>query len=158
MNPDNSALTQLKTFLAGYTSRSAGNSETGKANLALFSGKDAMKIRLVARELAEEAGMSIRFVVLSPVESKYIGETEKNLSKLFDRTEEKAPILFFDEADALFGKRTDVKDSHDRYANQELNYMLEKISSYPGLVILSVSGDKPVEPAFRERLLTVVDI
>lgn len=158
MNPDDSAITKLKTFLAGYTSRSAGNSETGKANLALFSGKDAMKNRLVARELAEEAGMNIRFVVLSPVESKYIGETEKNLSKLFDQAEDKPPILFIDEADALFGKRTEVKDSHDRYANQELNYMLGKISKYPGLVILSVSGHKPVEKAFSERLLAVVEI
>ena len=108
--------------------------------------------------MAEEAGVNIRFVVLSPVESKYIGETEKNLSKLFDQTDDKSTILYLDEGDALFGKRTEVKDSHDRYANQELSYLLEKISKYPGLVILSVTGDKPVEKALRERLLAVVEI
>ncbi len=159
MDLQNSSLAQLKNWLAEQKTSPSGKSRTSRnPNLALFSGKDAMKNRLTAREMAEEAGVNIRFVVLSPVESKYIGETEKNLSKLFDQTDDKSTILYLDEGDALFGKRTEVKDSHDRYANQELSYLLEKISKYPGLVILSVTGDKPVEKALRERLLAVVEI
>ena len=86
------------------------------------------------------------------VVSKYIGETEKNLRRLFDAAEEGGAILFFDEADALFGKRSEVKDSHDRYANIEVNYLLQRMESYRGLAILATNMRSALDPAFLRRL------
>ena len=83
--------------------------------------------------------------------SKYIGETEKNLSKVFDRAEKQGWILFFDEADALFGKRTSVNDAHDRYANQEVSYLLQRIEDYDGLVILATNLKNNLDDAFMRR-------
>jgi SpoVK/Ycf46/Vps4 family AAA+-type ATPase len=85
------------------------------------------------------------------VTSKYIGETEKNLARLFDRAEQKDWILFFDEADALFGKRTDIRDSHDRYANQEVAYLLQRIESLSTLVILATNQRANIDDAFLRR-------
>jgi len=90
------------------------------------------------------------------VVSKYIGETEKNLSRLFDAAEDGGTILFFDEADALFGRRTEVKDSHDRYANIETNYLLQRIESFRGLAILATNFKRALDPAFLRRLQFVV--
>lgn len=90
------------------------------------------------------------------VVSKYIGETEKNLSRLFDKAHNKNWILFFDEADALFGKRTDVKDAHDRYANQEVSYLLQKVENYPGLVILSSNFKDNIDDAFTRRFNSII--
>jgi SpoVK/Ycf46/Vps4 family AAA+-type ATPase len=91
------------------------------------------------------------------VESKYIGETEKNLRKLFDTAENCGAILFFDEADALFGKRSEVKDSHDRYANIEINYLLQRMETYSGLAILATNAKAALDSAFLRRLRFVVD-
>jgi len=90
------------------------------------------------------------------VVSKYIDETEKNLELLFDRAEKKGWILFFDEADALFGKRTGVKDSHDRFTNQEVSYLLERIEDYNGLVILATNMKSYIDEAFIRRLHLVI--
>ncbi len=83
--------------------------------------------------IGKSIGMDIYKIDLSRVVSKYIGETEKNISALFNRAEDKDWILFFDEADALFGKRTEIKDAHDRYANVEISYLLQRIEDFPGL-------------------------
>ena len=94
---------------------------------------------------------------LSAVVSKYIGETEKNLRKLFDAAEDGGAILFFDEADALFGKRSEVKDSHDRYANIEINYLLQRMEAYRGLAILATNMKGALDSAFVRRLRFVVN-
>ena len=88
--------------------------------------------------------------------SKYIGETEKNLSRLFDKAENKNWILFFDEADALFGKRTDIRDAHDKYANQEVAYLLQRIEGYNGLVILATNQRGNIDDAFVRRFQTII--
>ena len=90
------------------------------------------------------------------VVSKYIGETEKNLELLFARAEDKDWILFFDEADALFGKRTNVRDAHDKYANQEVSYLLQRIEDYDGLVILATNMKNNIDDAFLRRFNSVV--
>jgi SpoVK/Ycf46/Vps4 family AAA+-type ATPase len=91
------------------------------------------------------------------VVSKYIGETEKNLRRLFDAAEQGGAILFFDEADALFGKRSEVKDSHDRYANIEINYLLQRMEAYGGLAILATNMKSALDQAFMRRLRFVVN-
>jgi SpoVK/Ycf46/Vps4 family AAA+-type ATPase len=96
-------------------------------------------------------------VDLSAVVSKYIGETEKNLHRIFEQAQASNAILFFDEADALFGKRTDVKDAHDRYANLETGYLLQRIEEYPGLVILTSNLSDAFDDAFTQRVAWVVD-
>ncbi|HUP12400.1 MAG TPA: ATP-binding protein, partial [Niastella sp.] len=88
---------------------------------------------------------------LSMVVSKYIGETEKNLEMLFARAEDKGWILFFDEADAIFGKRTSVRDAHDKYANQEVSYLLQRIEDYNGLIILATNMKSNIDDAFMRR-------
>src|SRR6202011_6367262 len=88
---------------------------------------------------------------LSQVVSKYIGETEKNLRRVFDAAEEGAAILLFDEADAIFGKRSEVKDSHDRYANMEVSYLLQRMEAYRGLAILTTNMKNALDPAFLRR-------
>jgi SpoVK/Ycf46/Vps4 family AAA+-type ATPase len=88
--------------------------------------------------------------------SKYIGETEKNLRRLFDAAENGGAILFFDEADALFGKRSEVKDSHDRYANIEINYLLQRMEAYRGLAILATNMKSALDTAFMRRLRFIV--
>ena len=94
---------------------------------------------------------------LSSVVSKYIGETEKNLRRVFDAAEDGGAILFFDEADALFGKRSEVKDSHDRYANIEINYLLQRMESYRGLAVLATNMKSALDPAFLRRIRFVVN-
>ena len=88
--------------------------------------------------------------------SKYIGETEKNLSRLFHKAEHKNWILFFDEADALFGKRTDIRDAHDKYANQEVAYLLQRIEGYQGLVILATNQRGNIDDAFARRFQSLI--
>jgi SpoVK/Ycf46/Vps4 family AAA+-type ATPase len=101
--------------------------------------------------------LSLFRIDLSAVVSKYIGETEKNLRRLFDAAEDGGAILFFDEADALFGKRSDVKDSHDRYANIEINYLLQRIEAYRGLAILATNRKSALDQAFMRRIRFVVE-
>ncbi|MTI21819.1 ATP-binding protein [Fulvivirga sp. RKSG066] len=128
----------------GYVSMLYGPPGTGKT----------MTVAVLGRKL----GLDVYAVDLSRVVSKYIGETEKNLEKIFDRLEGKRCILFFDEADALFGKRTEVKDARDRYANQEVAYLLQKIERFPGLVILASNYNQNLDNAFKRRILTSIFI
>ena len=126
------------------------------ANILLFYGPNDLAKTRTATLLGEQAALEFYRVDLSQVISKYIGETEKNLNRLFANAEEKKWVLFFDEADALFGKRTDVKDAHDRYANLDVTYLLQKIESFEGLVILAANQKKNIDPDFKRRLRTTV--
>jgi AAA+ superfamily predicted ATPase len=118
---------------------------------ALFFGPPGTGKTLTATVLGRATGRQVYKVDLSTVVSKYIGETEKNLAGLFDRAEHRDWILFFDEADALFGKRTQVRDAHDRYANQEVSFLLQRVETYNGLVILASNLASHVDEAFARR-------
>jgi SpoVK/Ycf46/Vps4 family AAA+-type ATPase len=124
---------------------------------ALFAGETGTGKSMAAEVIANELGLLLYRIDLSAVVSKYIGETEKNLRKLFDTAENCGAILFFDEADALFGKRSEVKDSHDRYANIEINYLLQRMETYSGLAILATNAKAALDSAFLRRLRFVVD-
>ena len=123
---------------------------------ALFYGPPGTGKTLTAMLLGKHTGKDVFRVDLSRVVSKYIGETEKNLSRLFDKAENKNWILFFDEADALFSKRTDVRDAHDKYANQEVAYLLQRIEGYNGLVILASNQRANIDDAFVRRLQAII--
>ena len=107
--------------------------------------------------LARELGLELFRIDLATIVSKYIGETEKNLDRIFDAADGSNAILFFDEADALFGKRSEVRDSHDRYANIEVAYLLQKMESYAGAVILATNFRQNLDEAFLRRLDFVID-
>jgi hypothetical protein len=124
---------------------------------ALFAGESGTGKTMAAEVIAHELGLSLYRIDLSAVVSKYIGETEKNLRKLFDAAEEGGAILFFDEADALFGRRSEVKDSHDRYANIEVNYLLQRLESFRGLAILATNMKGALDSAFLRRIRFVVN-
>ena len=123
---------------------------------ALFSGESGTGKTMAAEVIANELDLALYRIDLSAVVSKYIGETEKNLRRLFDAAETGGAILFFDEADALFGKRSEVKDSHDRYANIEINYLLQRMESFSGLAILATNMKSALDAAFLRRLRFVV--
>ncbi len=124
---------------------------------ALFAGESGTGKTMAAEVIAHELHLSLYRIDLSAVVSKYIGETEKNLRQLFDAAEDGGAILFFDEADALFGKRSEVKDSHDRYANIEINYLLQRMEAYRGLAILATNLKSALDPAFMRRLRFIVN-
>jgi SpoVK/Ycf46/Vps4 family AAA+-type ATPase len=123
----------------------------------LFAGASATDRTLAAEVLANELRRPLYRIDLSTVVSKYIGETEKNLELRFDKAEAGDAIVLFDEADALFGKRGDVKDSHDRYANIEVAYLLERMESHRGVVILQSNRKSAIDPAVLRRLGYVID-
>lgn len=123
---------------------------------ALFSGVSGTGKTLAAEVLAGELDLDLYHIDLSQVVSKYIGETEKNLQKIFNVAEGSGAVLLFDEADALFGKRSEVRDSHDRYANIEVGYLLQRMESYGGLVILTTNMKSALDPAFLRRIRFVV--
>jgi len=124
---------------------------------ALFAGDSGTGKTMAAEVIANALQLNLYRIDLSAVVSKYIGETEKNLCKLFDAAEQGGAILFFDEADALFGKRSEVKDSHDRYANIEINYLLQRMESFGGLAILASNMKSALDQAFMRRLRFIVD-
>ncbi len=124
---------------------------------ALFAGDSGTGKTMAAEVIANELRLNLYRIDLSAVVNKYIGETEKNLRRLFDAAEGGGAILFFDEADALFGKRSEVKDSHDRYANIEINYLLQRIESYRGLAILATNMKSALDTAFMRRLRFIVN-
>jgi SpoVK/Ycf46/Vps4 family AAA+-type ATPase len=126
----------------GYTSLFYGQPGTGKTFSACLLGK--------------HCNSDVYRIDLSMIVSKYIGETEKNLARIFDMAEHKNWILFFDEADALFGKRTKVEDSHDRYANQEVSYLLQRIEDFNGVVILASNLKTNIDQAFLRRFQSVI--
>jgi AAA+ superfamily predicted ATPase len=123
---------------------------------ALFYGPPGTGKTLTATLLGKYTGRQVFRIDLSTVVSKYIGETEKNLANLFDKAQHKAWILFFDEADALFGKRTNVKDAHDRYANQEVSYLLQRVEEFDGLVILASNFKANLDEAFLRRFNAII--
>jgi hypothetical protein len=123
---------------------------------ALFAGDSGTGKTMAAEVLANHLRLNLHRIDLSAVVSKYIGETEKNLRRLFDSAEDGGAVLFFDEADALFGKRSEVKDSHDRYANIEINYLLQRMESYRGLAILATNMKGALDTAFLRRLRFIV--
>ena len=127
-----------------------------KGYRVLFYGPSGTGKTFTATLLGKETGLDVYCIDLSMVVSKYIGETEKNLSRIFDMAEGRRWILFFDEADALFGKRTNVKDSHDRYANQEVAFLLQRIEDYDGLVVLSTNLKSNLDEAFARRFQSVI--
>jgi ATPase family associated with various cellular activities (AAA) len=123
---------------------------------ALFHGPPGTGKTLTASLLGRQYNIDVYRVDLSMVISKYIGETEQNLEKVFKKAENKNWILFFDEADALFGKRTGISDAHDKYANQEVSYLLQRLEEYPGLVILASNMRNNMDEGFTRRLQSII--
>jgi AAA+ superfamily predicted ATPase len=123
---------------------------------ALFYGPPGTGKTMTATLLGKYTGRDVFRIDLSRVISKYIGETEKSLARLFDKAQNKNWILFFDEADALFGKRTEIRDAHDKYANQEVAYLLQRIESFSGLVILATNQRGNIDDAFARRFQSMV--
>ena len=123
----------------------------------MFFGPPGTGKTLTASLLGKYTGKDVYRIDLSVVVSKYIGETEKNLSSLFDKATNKNWILFFDEADAIFGKRTNVRDAHDKYANQEVSYLLQRIEAHPGLVILASNFKNNIDTAFTRRFQSIIE-
>ena len=128
----------------------------GKGVSALFYGEPGTGKTMAANIIANELGMELYKIDISTVVSKYVGETEKNLSRIFFEAENSNAVLFFDEADALFGKRTEVKDAHDRYANVEVSYLLQRIEEFSGIVILASNFSQNIDEAFERRLRFIV--
>ncbi len=135
----------------------AAKSSRGLGLSALFAGPSGTGKTMAAEVLARDLRLDLYKIDLSQVVSKYIGETEKNLRRVFDAAEDGAAVLLFDEADALFGKRTEVKDSHDRYANIEVSYLLQRMEAYRGLAILTTNRKNSLDQAFLRRLRFVVE-
>jgi SpoVK/Ycf46/Vps4 family AAA+-type ATPase len=123
---------------------------------ALFAGDTGTGKTMAAEALAAELKLNLYRIDLSAVVNKYIGETEKNLRRLFDAAEDGGAILFFDECDALFGKRSEVKDSHDRYANIEIDFLLQRLEAFTGLAILATNMKSALDSAFTRRLRFIV--
>src|SRR4029079_8063685 len=119
---------------------------------ALFAGDSGTGKTMAAEVIARSLRLDLYSINVFAGVNKYIGETEKNLRRLFDAAEDAGAILFFDEADALFGKRSEVKDSHDRYANIEINYLLQRMEGYRGLAILATNMKSALDNAFLRRL------
>jgi hypothetical protein len=137
-----------------------GFSDKGRRGLgvsALFTGESGTGKTLAAEVLAHDLRLDLYRIDLSAVVSKYIGETEKNLRQFFDAAEEGGVLLLFDEADALFGKRSEVKDSHDRYANIEVGYLLQRLEAYQGLAILTTNLRSSLDKSFQRRLRFTVN-
>jgi hypothetical protein len=134
----------------------AAKSARGLGISALFAGPSGAGKTLAAEALASELRLDLYHIDLSAVVSKYIGETEKNLRRLFDAADAGGAVLLFDEADALFGKRSEVKDSHDRYANIEVSYLLQRMEAYRGLAILTTNMKDALDSAFLRRIRFIV--
>lgn len=134
-----------------------GSGARGLGITALFSGPSGTGKTLAAEVIAAELKLDLYRIDLSQVVSKYIGETEKNLDVVFRDAERSGAVLFFDEADALFGKRSEVRDSHDRYANIEVGYLLQRMESYSGLAVLTTNMKEAIDRAFLRRIRFIVE-
>ena len=152
----NEQLKPFRQWLKQQTDRKAGVPNDG--HNIVIEGDDANRNLQAAELLAKEANLELYRVDLSQLVSKYIGETEKNLDRVFKEAESKNWILFFDEADALFGKRTEVQSAHDKYANQEVSYLLQKIEEYKGVVVVSKKTRDNIDTAFMRRLYTLFKV
>jgi hypothetical protein len=129
----------------------------GRGVVALFSGPSGAGKTMAAETIAHDLGMNLYRIDLAGVVSKYIGETEKNIKKIFDSARGTNTLLFFDEADALFGRRTEIRDSHDRYANLEVNYLLQRLEEHDGPVILATNRRKNMDEAFLRRIHFIIE-
>jgi SpoVK/Ycf46/Vps4 family AAA+-type ATPase len=129
----------------------------GKGLTVLFAGPSGTGKTMAAEILSHELALDLYKIDLSMVVSKYIGETEKNLASIFNEAGSSNAILFFDEADALFGKRSEVRDAHDRYANIEVGFLLQKVEEYEGIVILATNLRKNIDDAFVRRMQCMVE-
>lgn len=136
--------------------RARGAGDTRGGEVVLFTGPSGTGKTVAAQLLAEAAGAAVHRVDLNALRSRYIGETEKNIARLFDRAERAQAVLFFDEADALFGKRATVRDAHDKYANLETSYLRERIARYPALVILATRRPSGVDAAVQRRVRATI--
>ncbi|HEY0059485.1 MAG TPA: ATP-binding protein [Flavisolibacter sp.] len=143
---------------AGLRQTKTVTRKSSRGHTILFLGPPSSRTskRTTAEMLGNEFGKEIYRVELSQVVGEYIGETEKNLAAVFKKAADNDSILFFDEADALFGRRTEVRDAHDRYANAEVSYLLQRLEDHPGLVILAANLKGTIDPAFTRRFQTVV--
>ncbi len=139
----------------GAASTKLSRRQIGSA--VLFNGFSGADRQSAAALLGQELGMDVYSINLAGIISKYIGETEKNIDRVFAEAKDRKWLLFFDEADALFGKRTETKDSHDKYANAELNYLLQRIEDYHGVVIIATNMKSDVDDAFTRRIRYIVD-
>jgi len=124
----------------------------GRGLSALFAGPPGTGKTMICSLLAKELGLELYRIDLSQVVNKYIGETEKNLGRVFDEAARGQVMLLFDEADSLFAKRTEVKSSHDRYANLEVNYLLQRMEAHEGVVVMTTNAETAIDPAFRRRI------
>jgi SpoVK/Ycf46/Vps4 family AAA+-type ATPase len=138
----------------GLRGRSGG---TGRGIAALFAGPSGTGKTLAAEVIAADVGLELYAIDLATVVDKYVGETEKNLDRIFTEANEVNAVLFFDEADALFGRRSDVRDAHDRYANIEVAFLLQRMESFDGIAILATNLRSNVDDAFTRRLDAIVD-
>jgi len=129
----------------------------GKGLNALFSGVPGTGKTMAAEVIAQDLQLDLYKIDLSQIVSKYIGDTEKNLSQVFDAATNSNAILLFDEADALFGKRSEVKDARDRYANMETSYLLQKMEEYEGIAILTTNFRHNLDEAFTRRLRFIIE-
>lgn len=123
----------------------------------MFAGPSGTGKTMAVQVLARALGLRIRRVDLSAVVNKYVGETEKHLKLVWDACEREPVILFIDEADALFGQRTQVKDAHDRFANTQINYLLQRMEQFDGIVILATNRKEDLDRAFLRRLRFIID-
>lgn len=148
--------TSAATHKKATSVRRVKKSKATSAVVLVLYGSTALRRRKSAETLAESLQVDLFRVDLSAVVSQYIGETEKNLNDVFDKAEASGAILFFDEADALFGARDTVNDAHDRYANAETAHFLQRIESHSGIVILTTDGNQRIEQAFSPQTKVVV--
>jgi len=159
----NDQTSQLRELIGRYRRRSTVYTDWGYSPLpsigvvALFSGPSGTGKTLAAEIVAGELGLDMYKVDLSSVVSKYIGETEKNLERIFGAAAAGDLVLFFDEADSLFGKRSEVSDAHDRYANIEVAYLLQRLESYDGLVVMATNLQRNIDDAFLRRISVAID-
>ena len=141
--------------LGEWGMRPGGGRGTGVA--ALFAGDSGTGKTMSAEVIAGELGLDLYTVNLATVVDKYVGETEKNLERIFTEASGVNAVLFFDEADAIFGKRSDVRDAHDRYANIESAYLLQRLETFDGLAVLATNLRSNIDEAFTRRLDAIVD-
>ena len=145
---------QIKKIVESF--KSIGKSETKSGKIFLFSGPPGSGKTKAAQKVAKEIKSDLYRVDLSAVVSKYIGETEKNLSKVLESAQAKNAILFIDEADVILGKRAEATGSHDRFANIDANYLLQRLEKYSGMVILTTNYKKPLDETLMQKLQILV--
>lgn len=136
----------------------ASEARAGVRGAVLLLGASGTGRTMAADMLAAELGTTVHRIDLKRIASRYIGETERNIDRAFGEAERAGAVLLIDEADALLGKRTDVKDAHDRYANTEVGYLLERIEAYNGVALLATNAGTNIDPAFSRRIRRVIDL